>query len=303
MRKLILVGILIFVSNFLSQNVFADKFTGKFKRAVMFSGQGMDIATYLGALEGLQIENKKPDLIMAEDWGALAAALVHILPGPVEAKEWIQSRHFYNFLKNLDRRDVFHLKQGFEGVPFNSSPEKIRILIMATSIKNGRQKQAYLSDIATAFAFHGLKITSEYDLFNAIRFSISDTPLQGKDNRAWMKAKDSYPLKLAEELAEQVYSVFPGYDLDAPSNTTWMYLDGGYTSIDTKLSVDVLNFSVQTRMNIPETYEQYREITESQYTVGRVRAIAAAGGLGRSDIYPLEGILRFAIRAFLHSTY
>jgi hypothetical protein len=82
-----------------SQSAVAQNFAyTKYERAMIFSGGGFQTAMFLGMLEGAELANHRPDVIVGSCGGSIAAAIANALPSNKERYEFIGSREFYDVM-------------------------------------------------------------------------------------------------------------------------------------------------------------------------------------------------------------
>ena len=72
----------------------------KFDTAMVFSGGSLQVALFLGMLEGAQSLGVKPDLIIGSCGGSFAAAIAQVIPTHEERLRFIQSSEFQEYLRS-----------------------------------------------------------------------------------------------------------------------------------------------------------------------------------------------------------
>lgn len=86
-----------------SVEVSSDK---PFSRAIVFSGESINTALFLGMLDAVIDAGKTVDVIIASCGGAIAAAIVSAVPERRERLPLLKSREFYGFLRGLELYDI-----------------------------------------------------------------------------------------------------------------------------------------------------------------------------------------------------
>ena len=68
---------------------------------MVLAGGGFRFGIYLGMHAAACDSGKAPDMLLASCGGALAAAIIHALPDPVQRKAWLSSPEMYHFWRAL----------------------------------------------------------------------------------------------------------------------------------------------------------------------------------------------------------
>jgi len=71
----------------------------KYERCMVFAGGGFRFGAYLGMYAAACDAGEKPDILLASCGGAIAAALIHALPGEDARKDWLCSRQMYEYCR------------------------------------------------------------------------------------------------------------------------------------------------------------------------------------------------------------
>lgn len=95
--------------------------SGKFKRALLFSGGGTRLMIYLGMFAALEELEMKPDVLIASCGGAFAATVINAFPDNLSRKKYLQSEEYFQFVyqtaltkhKKLSEIGLFSLKKLF----------------------------------------------------------------------------------------------------------------------------------------------------------------------------------------------
>lgn len=69
----------------------------RYQQCLVMSGGGFRFGIYLGMYAAARDAGKAPDLVLASCGGAIAAAVVHAMPDPVQQKAWLQSHDMHRF--------------------------------------------------------------------------------------------------------------------------------------------------------------------------------------------------------------
>ncbi|PQA95549.1 phospholipase [Chryseobacterium shigense] len=93
--------------------------SGKFKRAVLFSGGGTRLMIYLGMFAALEELDLKPDIVIASCGGAFAATVINAFPDNISRKEYLKSEEYFRFVsgtvltehKKLSQIGIFSIKK------------------------------------------------------------------------------------------------------------------------------------------------------------------------------------------------
>lgn len=82
-----------------------------YNHAMVFIGGSLDIYAFFGMYDAAMAkfkkgEGPKPDLIIGTCGGALASAIIKILPDPEERRAFIRSKQFYDYMRNIRFTDI-----------------------------------------------------------------------------------------------------------------------------------------------------------------------------------------------------
>lgn len=91
-----------------------------FKRAIIFSGMGLDFTPYLGLYDAAVDAGQKPDLIIASSGGAVAAAIIAAYPDRNDRLQFLESDEFFTFFDSVtveSPRPGPHIAKLFRLVP------------------------------------------------------------------------------------------------------------------------------------------------------------------------------------------
>ena len=69
----------------------------RYQQCLVMAGGGFRFGIYLGMYAAARDAGKAPDLVLASCGGAIAAAVVHAMPDPVQQKAWLQSHEMHRF--------------------------------------------------------------------------------------------------------------------------------------------------------------------------------------------------------------
>lgn len=69
----------------------------RYQQCLVMAGGGFRFGIYLGMYAAACDAGKAPDLVLASCGGAIAAAVIHAMPDPVQQKAWLQSHEMHRF--------------------------------------------------------------------------------------------------------------------------------------------------------------------------------------------------------------
>lgn len=69
----------------------------RYQQCLVLAGGGFRFGIYLGMYAAARDAGKAPDLVLASCGGAIAAAVIHAMPDPVQQKAWLQSHEMHRF--------------------------------------------------------------------------------------------------------------------------------------------------------------------------------------------------------------
>lgn len=72
-----------------------------FKHAMILSGGGMDMYPFLGFYDSAVNAGKQPDLLISACGGSIAAAIIKAYPDTILRNEFVRSKEFHQFLKEI----------------------------------------------------------------------------------------------------------------------------------------------------------------------------------------------------------
>ena len=71
----------------------------QFQKSLVIEGQNFNTAIHIGIFDGLAENGWKPNVVIASCGGAIAAALIHVIPDPHQRRQFLFSEDFFSILK------------------------------------------------------------------------------------------------------------------------------------------------------------------------------------------------------------